>query len=306
MLPRLLPRHHGGRERSVCGGKLVQDPAGMCKQHAAGTPSGCSACGGAPAPLPPSAACPQRCRCAPALMAWATAPLFPWAQPRAGSCRCPMASVGRWPPGPPGLRGADPARLSTVPGPQRRGVLGAPGPLGVGAGAGRAAGCHALPARRPGCACRAITEMAPISSDCWKPAHELSQRVRRVSHQHAVTTPRGTRHEGCSPVCRGHSTGAGARRWLGAPSLQALGRARCCPVLGQSLQAVAPRWCSALGGSCGLGDRQRWLAATFTPSLGRIHPSPHRRSVTRASITPAPALLVLGCRPVPGGGRAPG
>lgn len=104
-----------------------------------------------------------------------------------------MASVGRWPPGPPGVRGAGPARLSTVPGPQRRGVLGAPRPPGVGAGA---AGCHALPARRPGCACRAITEMAPISSDCWKPAHELSQRGRRVSHQHAVTTPHGTRHEG--------------------------------------------------------------------------------------------------------------
>ncbi|XP_071892804.1 mitochondrial inner membrane protein Mpv17 isoform X1 [Anas platyrhynchos] len=29
VLPRLLPRHHGGRERSVCGGKLVQDPAGL-------------------------------------------------------------------------------------------------------------------------------------------------------------------------------------------------------------------------------------------------------------------------------------
>uniref|UniRef100_A0A493TA01 Mitochondrial inner membrane protein Mpv17 n=1 Tax=Anas platyrhynchos platyrhynchos TaxID=8840 RepID=A0A493TA01_ANAPP len=109
-------------------------------------------------------------------MAWAMAPWFPWAQPRAGSCRCPMASVGRWPPGPPGVRRAGPARLSTVPGPQRRGVLGAPRPPGVGAGA---AGCHALPARRPGCACRAITEMAPISSDCWKPAHELSQRGRR-------------------------------------------------------------------------------------------------------------------------------
>ncbi|XP_040408086.1 protein Mpv17 isoform X1 [Cygnus olor] len=35
VLPRLLPRHHRSRERSVCGGKLVQDPAGLrgCPAH---------------------------------------------------------------------------------------------------------------------------------------------------------------------------------------------------------------------------------------------------------------------------------
>lgn len=34
----------------------------------------------------------------------------------------------------------------------------------------------------PGCISKAITEMAPISSNCWEPARKLSQRVQRVSH----------------------------------------------------------------------------------------------------------------------------
>uniref|UniRef100_A0A8B9EAX3 Mitochondrial inner membrane protein Mpv17 n=1 Tax=Anser cygnoides TaxID=8845 RepID=A0A8B9EAX3_ANSCY len=76
-------------------------------------------------------------------------PLFPWAQPRAGSCGRPVARVGRWPPWPPWGRGLVLPGSARCPGPQRRGVLGAPGPPGVGAGAGRTAGCHALPARRP-------------------------------------------------------------------------------------------------------------------------------------------------------------
>lgn len=51
---------------------------------------------------------------------------------------------------------------------------------------------------------RAITEMVPISSDCWNPAQALSQLNRRVTHQGAGAHPpwdaaRGD--EGCSLIC---------------------------------------------------------------------------------------------------------
>lgn len=229
VFPWLLPRHHGGDERAVGEGELVQDPAGTCcfpravrgrgrpgrlgsSSRGAGA-AGCSRLWSCPCP---SAAPSQLQLCAPssAIMLPSSRPgpqlpCAPGPQAQSWLCGHPTATVGGVCPTAVGhgaalclaggTQGQSCQAQRWVPAPWGHQVPGAAGPAGAGIGrslwhgslgsrrgqGGRAPGSTPLPARRrsPGCVSRAITEMAPISSDCWKPAQTLSQRVPRVSHR---------------------------------------------------------------------------------------------------------------------------
>lgn len=162
--------------------------------------------------------------------------------------------------------GAGPARLSTVSGaPEARGAW---CPRSPGCGRRGWTHCGVPPAPctlsgPPGCVCRAITEMAPISSDCWKPAHELSQRVRRVSHQRAVTTRCGTRHEGVLARLPGAQ-----RRCPGTQVAEG-------PYPAGSGQGQALRWAGALpGAAIAQSTLPAWLRLPCRPGPWRAGQRP--------------------------------
>lgn len=170
-------------------------------------------------PLPAPTACPLLCRHAPVLSParGSVVPRDPVRRAVSGGAPRPgwgvstpllrgTEQLSAWP----GCRGAQGWSCQArrwVPGPWRHRVSGAAGAAGAGVRAGpcavarwgptwaRTAGCL-VASGSPGCVSRAITEMAPISSDCWKPARKLSQRVQRVSHRGAGDHPPRMRHTG--------------------------------------------------------------------------------------------------------------
>lgn len=107
--------------------------------------------------------------------------------------------------------------------------------------------------------------MAPISSDCWKPAHELSQRGRRVSHQHAVTTPHGTRHEGVLARLPGAQRRCRGTQVAGDPFPAGSGQGQVLPCAG------------AIPASCGsplvlCPRRELWARGQAAVASSHLHP----------------------------------
>lgn len=210
VFPWLLPCHHGGHERAVGGGELVQDPAGTCcvpraawgrqRPRCLGSSSRCSGTAGC--------SCLWSCPDPPLSNTTSASPALP-----SPSCPSPAhSSAVLWDPthragsaGAPRLGGEVPAPW--LWGTEQLCLSGAyglsTGSQGSGdtgwlvllvprcwcqccslAGLSGVPGWHMAPCavQAPGCVSRAITEMAPVSSSCWKPVQKLSQHVRSMSH----------------------------------------------------------------------------------------------------------------------------